>query len=120
MWRLRLMAASILAALSGCTTILGSGSSQETSRADEPPASWESAVLFQFRDSLSDPHTHFAARVELVGDVTAARTVTAHDVYLTESNLLRTPWYRIRLAGGEPQRQAAIRIVLEHAPGPSR
>lgn len=111
------MAATMLATVSGCTTILGSGGGEGTSRADEPPSSWESAVLFQFRDSLSDPQANFAARVELGGDATTSRTVTARDVYLTESNFLRTPWYRIWLAGGAPQRQTVIRVVLEHATG---
>jgi hypothetical protein len=112
MWSLRVMAAMMLAAASGCATILGSGGNDETSRAAEPPASWESAILFQFRDSLSDPQADFAVRVEFEGEKGAAlRTVTGGDVYLTESNFLRTPWYRLRVA---EHRQMVVRVVLEH------
>lgn len=106
MWGLRMIAATMLAA-TGCTTILGPGGSGDTSRATEPPASWESAILFQFRDSLSDSAANFAARVETDG----LRTVTGRDVYLTESNFLRTPWYRLRVS--EPK-EIVIRVVLDH------
>lgn len=102
-----MIAATVLAAATGCTTILGPGGSGDTSRATEPPASWESAVLFQFRDSLSDSASNFAARVEFDGH----RAVTGRDVYLTESNFLRTPWYRLRVS--EPE-QMVVRVVLEH------
>lgn len=102
------MAAIMLAAATGCTTILGSGRSGDTSRATEPPREWESAVLFQFRDSLLDSAANFAARVEVDG----RHTVTGRDVYLTESNFLRTPWYRLRVS--EPE-QMVVRVVLEHA-----
>lgn len=115
MRKLRMMAATMLAAASGCTTILGPGGSGETSRADEPPASWESAVLFQFRDSLSDPHANFAARVELGGDAFAPRTVTGRDVYLTESSFLRTPWYRLQI--NAESSQVVIRVKLDDASG---
>jgi hypothetical protein len=111
MWRLRMTAAIMLAAASGCTTILGPGGGGETSRAVEPPASWESAILFQFRDSLSDPAANFAARVEFDGVGGARRTVTGRAVYLEKSSFLRTPWYRLRV--GDP-RQMMVRIVLEH------
>jgi hypothetical protein len=107
MWKLRMLAATLLAAAAGCTTILGPGGGGDTSRATEPPASWESAVLFQFRDSLSDSTASFTARVEFGGH----HTVTGRDVYLTESNFLRTPWYRLRVS--EPE-QMVIRVVLEH------
>lgn len=106
MWRSRTLAAIMLAAAPGCTPIIGPGSSGDTSRATEPPAAWESAVLFQFRDSLSDSAANFAARVEFDGRY----TVTGRDVYLTESNFLRTPWYRLRVP--EPE-QMVVRVVLE-------
>lgn len=116
MWRSRVIAATMLAAASGCTTILGSGGSGETSRADEPPASWDSAVLFQFRDSLSDPQANFAVRVDLAGEGSVPRTVTARDVYLTESSFLRTHWYRLRLANAESG-QVVIRLTLDDTSG---
>lgn len=116
MRRLRglLTAIMLAAASSGCMTLMGPGSSRESSRAAEPPASWESAILFQFRDSLSDPLADFAARVEFGQGGTARRTITGRDVYLTESSFLRTPWYRLRVAAGP---QVALRVVLEHAGG---
>lgn len=104
------MAATLLASASGCTSIFRFGGNEATSRAAEPPASWESAILFQFRDSLSDSLANYAARVEFDGEQGATlRTVTGGDVYLTESSFLRTPWYRLRVA-----RQMVVRVVLEH------
>lgn len=111
MWRPRLITVAMLAAAGGCSTVLGPGGGGETSRAAEPPASWESAILFQFRDSLSDQAVRFAARVELDVDGPARRTVTGDAVYMTESSFLRTPWYRLRVT--EP-RQMVIRVVLEY------
>lgn len=113
----RLAAVVLAAASSGCTTLMGPAGGGDTSRAAEPPASWKSAVLFQFRDSLSDPHMNFAARVELAGNGTPGRTITGRDVYLTESGFLRTPWYRLRITNAEPERQIVIQVLLEHAVG---
>lgn len=113
MWRLPAVAAIVLGSASGaCTPLLGPGGTGESSRAAEPPSSWESAILFQFRDSLSDPRVDFAARVEVDRDGAARRTITGRDVYLTESSFLRTPWYRLGAPG-----QIALRVVLEHAGG---
>ncbi|HLM68548.1 MAG TPA: hypothetical protein VK358_13510 [Longimicrobium sp.] len=106
----------VLSTASGCTTIVGPGSGGATSRAAEPPASWDSAILFQFRDAVSDPNTNFTARVELQGDATSPRTVTGHDVYLTETGFLRTPWYRLRIADLDSTRMV-VRVVLDHATG---
>jgi hypothetical protein len=118
MWRVHAFAAVVIAAAcSGCTTMMGPAGGSDTSRAAEPPQSWESAVLFQFRDSLSDPHARFAARVEFRGDGAVPQNVTGADVYVTESNLLRTPWYRMRILGNAPERQMVLRVVLEHATG---
>jgi hypothetical protein len=116
MWRFGVMAAVLLVSGAGCTTILGPGGSGETSRAGEPPASWESAILFQFRDSLSDLQARFAVRVELGGDAARPRTITGRDVYLTESNFLRTPWYRLRTTNAESS-QVVIRLKLDDASG---
>lgn len=110
MWRLRMLAVTMFAAATGCTTILGPGGGGDTSRAAEPPASWESAVLFQFQDSLRDSAANFAARVELDGRF----TVTGRDLYLTDSHFLRSPWYRLRVA--EP-RHIQVRVMLEHPRG---
>jgi hypothetical protein len=106
----------VLVLASGCTTLVGSAAGPETSTDAEPPRAWESAVLFQFRDSTSDPGLEFAARVELGGAATP-RTVTGDDVYLTESNLLRTPWYRLRLPPAELRGELMIQVVLEHPSG---
>ena len=112
MWRLRVIAATLLAAAGGCTTILAFGGGEETSRAAEPPATWESAILFQFPDSLTDSAANYAARVEFDGERGAARrTVTGRDVYLAEGNFHRTPWHRLRVA---ESRQLVLRVVLNH------
>lgn len=113
---LRVLAAIMLAAASGgCSTLMGPGASGDSSRAAEPPSSWESALLFQFSDFLVDPQADFAARVEIIDqEGTARRTVTGRDVFLTESSFLRTPWYRLRVAA---PRRIALRVVVEHASG---
>jgi hypothetical protein len=106
----------IAAASGGCSTLVGPSAGLETSRAAEPPAAWESAVLFQFRDAVTNPDAGFKARVEFTGEP-SGRPVTGRDVYLTESNFLRTPWYRLRIPGAEAERSLVITVVLEHDAG---
>lgn len=117
MRRRRGVAALVLAGLaSGCAGLTGPAGSQQTSTAAEPPAGWESAVLFQFRDSVTDPHAGFAARVEFQTEH-SVHAVTGRDVFVTQSNIVRTPWYRLGLPRGASQKNVMLRVVLQHSAG---
>jgi hypothetical protein len=95
-----------IATLAGCTTLLHSGLRDDTSSDFEPPQSWVAGVNFQFVDSTyvwvtegTPPTLRFGAEVEFY-DGRRHRRVRGPDLFTTDANELRTPWYRIWMPNG--------------------
>lgn len=95
-----------LPVLVGCTSILHPGRRDDTSADFEPPQSWVAGVKFQFVDSTyvwvtegTPPSFRFGAEVEFF-DGRSYRRVRGSDLFTTEANELRTPWYRIWMPEG--------------------
>lgn len=106
-----------LTILAGCTSILHPGRSDDTSSAFEPPQSWDSGVNFQFADSTyvwvtagTPPTVRFGAEVEFF-DGRRYRKVRGSDLFTTEANELRTPWYRIWMPSGA-EHPVTLRITI--------
>ncbi|MBW3571064.1 MAG: hypothetical protein KY467_08150 [Gemmatimonadetes bacterium] len=106
----------LLVAAAGCSGLLSSSESTHTSRAFEPPQSWEAGVVFLFRDSVADPGNRYGARVEFFDGAGRKVVASGRDLFRTESGEVRTPWYRIWLprSGEYP---ATVRITIGDSAG---
>lgn len=102
---------ALIVALGGCAILPDTEGDAVTSTAFEPPAAWESAVLFSFADGIHFPNHPYAARVEFTTANDQRHVVTGRDLFYAPGGDLRSAWYRVPLRGGEPH-PLLIRIIV--------